>query len=297
MTWYLYSIATAICFSVMYMCNKYLGNKGYQAKQILTFLIGIAFLEFILFSGGALSKTIESDNFIPFLYIIIPSAIMGIIGNLSAFTAGIKSPNPGFATAIQSGSILVVTFVSVLFLGSSLSWFKLLGSLTVIIGVALLVINKINKQKNQSSVNKGLEWEILSVFAAIGFALMAIGTKMAYQLGFSALEINIFIFGINFLGFLILGRKQLKQWVWEIKKNKNFLFFIFIAGTFSFLGNIFTVKGLGLAPNPGYHDAVRYTQILFTTLASAPLLNSSLNKQKLLGVITVLIGVIIIALL
>jgi drug/metabolite transporter (DMT)-like permease len=296
MTWYLYSIATALCYSIMYLCNKHLGNKGFQAKQILTFLIGVAFLEFILFSGGTISHTIQSDNFIPFLYIIIPSAILGIIGNLSAFSAGIKSPNPGFATAIQSGSILIVTFISVLFLGSSLSWFKLLGSLTVIIGVALLVINKIDK-KDHGYANKELEWEILAVFAAIGFALMAIGTKMAYQLGFSALEINIFIFGINFIGFLILGHKQFRKWIQDAKRNKSFLSFIFIAGTFSFLGNLSTVKGLGLAPNPGYHEAIKYTQILFTTLASVPLLNATLNKQKLLGAITVLAGVIMIAIL
>ncbi len=69
---------------------------------------------------------------------------------------------------------------------------------------------------------------------------------------------------------------------------------IFLAAAFSFMGNIFNIKGIAIAPNPGYHESIKNTQMLFTTLLSVPLLAATLDKQKLLGIITVLVGVIIL---
>jgi drug/metabolite transporter (DMT)-like permease len=50
------------------------------------------------------------------------------------------APNAGYAVAIFGLQALVVTIVSVMLLGASLSWLKVLGVALCCLGVALLVV-------------------------------------------------------------------------------------------------------------------------------------------------------------
>lgn len=299
MSWYIYSIATALCFTGMVLCTRYLGNKGFSAKQILTFLLGFALLGFLLLNVGTIPAMLHSENFPAFLVIIIISAIFGVIGNLSDFTAVIKSPNPGFAGAIKSSNVLLTTLLSVLLFNSSLTWLKFLGAVIVIIGVILLVVDrkKVINPTKAVATNKGFfNWKVLAIIAAVTFSFMILGQKQAIRLGFSSPEINLFIFGFNFAAFVVSSRRELKGWFTDKIRIKTLIVFAFFAGVFSLLANYFSVIGVGLAPNPGYNESIKYTQNLFITLLAIPLLHASFNKQKLAGVIVILAGAIMVVL-
>ena len=68
------------------------------------------------------------------------AGLLGYVGNLFAVRAVALAPNAGYAVAIFGLQALVVTLVSVILLGASLSWLKVLGVLLCCAGVALLVI-------------------------------------------------------------------------------------------------------------------------------------------------------------
>lgn len=297
MPWYIYSIATALCFTGMILCTRHLGNKGFSAKQILTFLLGFAFFGFLFFNTGAVSLASRSENLPVFLVVIIISAVFSVIGNLASFTATIKAPNPGFAGAIQSSNVLLVTLLSVLFFNSSLSLLKFLGAAIVIIGVIVLLVDK--RKTIDSAVvavaNKSFfNWKTLAIIAAVAFSLLILGQKQALRLGFSSLQINLFLFGFNFVAFALLSRRELRNLFADKIKMRTLITFAFLAGIFSLMANYLSVIGIGLAPNPGYHESIKYTQNLFIVLLAVPLFHANFNRQKMLGVIIVLVGAVLV---
>ena len=67
-----------------------------------------------------------------------------------------------------------------------------------------------------------------------------------------------------------------------------------VCALFAVAVNLLNVEGLGLAPNPGYHEALRSTNLLFITLLAIPLFSASLDKQKLIGVAVIVVGMIVL---
>jgi len=58
--------------------------------------------------------------------------------------------------------------------------------------------------------------------------------------------------------------------------------------------NLLNVKGIEVAPNPGYHEAIRRTNVLFVTVLAVPLFSASLDRQKILGVVSFVAGICIL---
>jgi uncharacterized membrane protein len=293
MPWYIYSILASLSFAGMVLCTRYLGNKGFSSRQILLFLLGFAFFGFLAINSGTLNSIWESESLWSFIGIMTIASIFAVVGNWTDFTAIIKAPNPGFVVAITNSNVLLIVFFSVLIFGSSLSSVKLLGVLLIIGGISALVIEKKNTFTKQTE-KSFLRWDVLAAIGALSSAIMVLGLKKASQIGFSSPQINLFLFGFNFLAFAILNRKEVKNYFRDTVKLKSFLPVVFLAATFSFIANIFNIKGMAIAPNLGYHESIKNTQILFTTLLSVPLVGASLSKQKLLGVVMVLVGTIIL---
>lgn len=63
MPWFVYSILSAFLFVGLYLCIRWLTDKGFAPKQILLFMIGFALLGF-LGSGhfGALASDTEMSS-------------------------------------------------------------------------------------------------------------------------------------------------------------------------------------------------------------------------------------------
>ncbi len=275
------------------MCTRHLGNKGFSSKQILLFLLGFVLLGFIILNFGTLNTILEADNLRNFLLIMAVAGIFSALGNWVNFTAVIKAPNPGFAGTIKSTNILFITIFSVLIFGSSWSSIKLLGVVLVIAGITALVIDK-NHASGVETDKAFLKWDVLAFIGALSVTIAILGVKGASQIGFSQSEINLFMFAVNFLAFSFLTRKEVGSYFQDKIKLKSFLPIVFLAAVFSFLGNILNVKGVAIAPNPGYHMAIQNTQILITTLISVPLFGIKFDKWKILGVVIVLFGIIVL---
>jgi drug/metabolite transporter (DMT)-like permease len=290
MEWYFYSIFAALSLAGMVLCTRFLGNKGFSSKQILIFILGLNTLGFLMLLVPTFDIFINSSNLSIFLVIIAVAGILSYVGNLADFTAVIKAPNPGFADAIKSSNILLTLFLSMLLFHSQFSFGKLLGAVFIIIGIALLVIDKKSIQKSEPSSR----WKILAVVAAVCFSIVTLFVKKLTQLNFTAVEISLFTSGIAFIFMLISGRKEIKDCFSNKEKIKIFLPIVFLASAFSLVAGIFHVKGIALSPNPGYHDAIRNSRILFATLISIPLLGAAIDKQKFLGVIVILVGMAIL---
>lgn len=293
--WYIYSILTSFSFVGLVLCIRWLTSKGFAPKQVLLFMIGFALLGFLGIAGPTLDKVINSDHFFSFLAAGSFAGIFAAIGHWADFEAIKRAPNPGYATSIRNCSILPVTILSVFLFDSSLHLVKLVGAILILFGIMALVIEKNSHPEEEKESNPTRSpWVALSFAALACYTLMIFGMKKAIMLGFAPPEICLCIYVINFLFFSIICRKEVKNYFQDKAKLKFFLPVVIILSFFALAANLLSVKGLELAPNPGYHEAIRNTNILFVTLLSIPLFSGRFDKLKISGVIIIVFGIIII---
>jgi drug/metabolite transporter (DMT)-like permease len=298
MPWFVYSILSACLFVGLYLCIRWLTDKGFAPKQILLFMIGFALLGFLGVTVPSLPKVLSSENFLGFLAAGTFAGISSSIGHWADFEAIKRAPNPGFSTSIRNSSVLPVTILSVILFNSQFHFEKLLGVFLILAGVIALVI-----QRQAPSGGKGIQnndpgnyWVPLAFIALTGYTLTVFGMKKATLLGFSPPEICLCIYIVNFIFFIFICRRDFRSYFRDKTRLRFFLPVAFACAFFAFGVNLLNVKGIELAPNPGYHEAIRSTNVLFITFLAIPLFSASMDKQKIMGVISTVVGTFILVL-
>jgi drug/metabolite transporter (DMT)-like permease len=291
MPWYIYALLASFSFVGMVLFIKKLTDAGFSSKRILFFVFLFLFLGFLAINIKSLPSVWKSEQFLPLIYLTSIAGIFSVIGNWADFEGIKRAPNAGYPVAIRNSSVLITVFASVFLFNSELTLFKLIGIIIIVIGMALLVVEKKNIIKKEKDA---YPWYIFSFIAFFIFPIDILIVKKAILLvDFSIQNVNLFLFGFALIILSALDYKELKSYLTDRKNLKFFLFFAIGAGLFSFIANITKTIGLDLAPNPGYNDAIVKTNVLFVTLFSAGLFSVKLNKYKLLGVVLVTIGLII----
>jgi uncharacterized membrane protein len=296
MPWFAYSILSSILFVGLYLGIRWLTGKGFAPRQILLFMVGFALLGFFGATVPSLGKVLSSEKFFSFLAAGTFAGIFSSIGHWADFEAIKRAPNPGFSTSIRNSSILPVTLLSVVLFQSQFHFLKLGGVILILAGIIALVI-----QRKPSSQEKGIgptdpknHWVPLAFVALAGYTLAVLGTKKATLLGFSPPEICLCIYIVNFVFFSFICRKDIRSYFQDKTRLRFFLPVVFSCAFFAFAINLLNVKGIELAPNPGYHEAIRNTNVLFLTFLAIPLFSASMDRQKILGVIITVVGIFIL---
>lgn len=295
MPWYVYSILSSFSFVGLYLCIRWLTSKGFAPKQILLFMVGFALIGFFGATAPSLHRVINSDNFLSFLAAATFAGIFASIGHWADFEAIGRAPNPGYATSIRNSSVLPVTILSVFLFDSSFDFLKLLGILLILPGIiALLIERKTFREKKEGGPASKKPWVPMAFIALASYTLTVFGMKKATLLGFAPPEICLCIYIVNFIFFLVVCRKELRGYFQDKTKLRFFLPVVLGCAFFAFAVNLLNVKGIALAPNPGYHEAIKNTNVLFVTLLAVPLFSASINKQKMIGVVSIVAGIIIL---
>jgi drug/metabolite transporter (DMT)-like permease len=137
MSWPWFALIAMGCFASMQLTFAYLTRNGLTPASILVFVFGVGWLLYVLHIV-AFATPLPGRTSI--LVLLFTAGALGYVGNLAAVRAVALAPNPGYAVAIFGLQALVVTVVSMMLLGASLSWVKICGVLLCSAGVALLVI-------------------------------------------------------------------------------------------------------------------------------------------------------------
>ncbi len=296
MPWFVYSILAALLFVGLYLCIRWLTDKGFAPKQILLFMIGFALLGFLGATAPSFGKVLSSENFLGFLAAGTFAGISSSIGHWADFEAIKRAPNPGFSTSIRNSSVLPVTLLSVILFDSQFHFIKLLGVFLILVGIIALVIQRqpASEAKWIRNIDHKNYWVPLAFVALAGYTLTVFGMKKATMLGFSPPEICLCIYIVNFIFFSFICRRDFKSYFQDKTRLRFFLPLVFACAFFAFAVNLLNVKGIELAPNPGYHEAIRSTNVLFITFLAIPLFSASMDKQKIMGVISIVVGIFIL---
>ena len=135
-------------------------------------------------------------------------------------------------------------------------------------------------------------WIFYAMFAMLCFAGMQLLFKQLTRVGLSSPVLLAFVFGIGTLLYLT----HLTVTRPPVAVSPRLLAMLGAAALFSYCGNLYMVRALGEAPNPGYAMAIVGVQAVVVTLASIVLFGSEFSWLKALGVALSVLGVALLTL-
>ena len=138
MNWIIYALLSAVFAAFVAIFGK-IGLKDIDSTLATTIrsVVMAVFLVIVAFSLGKFSALDTLNN--KALTFIILSGIAGAISWLFYFLA-IKLGPVSAVAAIDRTSIVFVVFLAFMFLGESLTWIKVLGSILIVGGALLMVL-------------------------------------------------------------------------------------------------------------------------------------------------------------
>ena len=97
---------------------------------------------------------------------------------------------------------------------------------------------------------------------------------------------NLAMFALPTVIFFIVAITQKRSLVisWE-----NLIIIIFASFFFSYLGNVFSLKSIKLAPNPGYSLIISKSYVVFTTVIAVIFLNAHISLRNAIAIIFVVL--------
>lgn len=138
MNWIIYALLSAMFAALVAIFGK-IGLKDIDSTLATTIrsIVMAVFLVVVAFSLGKFSA-LDTLNSKAITFIIL-SGIAGAISWLLYFLA-IKLGPVSAVAALDRTSIVFVVLLAFLFLGESITWMKILGSLLIVCGAILMVL-------------------------------------------------------------------------------------------------------------------------------------------------------------
>ena len=103
--------------------------------------------------------------------------------------------------------------------------------------------------------------------------------------------LSIILFQIVLILALIIVNKKVKDYV--PRYSAKYIFLVFVMGLFTFISYYSFLKGIELAPNPGYPMAIQSVSYVAVTIIACYYFKSEINKKKMLGIVAIIVGLIL----
>ena len=133
-------------------------------------------------------------------------------------------------------------------------------------------------------------WTWYAVVAMICFAAMQLSFRYLSQRGVDSAAMLLLVFAFATVPYLVhvrFTRTPLPAGTAPI---------MLLAGTafLSYIGNLFSVKAVADAPNPGYAIAIVSLQAVVVTLAAATMFGAGIGSPKMLGIVLCAAGLALV---
>lgn len=228
--WFLFAILSGFFFASLNLIERHLLES--DESDPLAFSFFFSFLSMLLLIPFVLFDPQFSSEFLPWLLVIIVSALLSA-NNFLNFT-GIKYASASIVGTIGKFKIVWVFVLGLLLAQEVWSPYKGLGIfLTVLAGVVLVA------KLNMGASLKGIIFAFVSTF--FGAMALVIYTPLLKEFNVTTLTFLIFAFpaGINFIamkGRIFRVQRQYNAYSWRL----------LIVSVFGVLGNIFIVAAINL---------------------------------------------------
>ena len=231
------------------------------------------------------------------------------IANIFLIKASQKAPNPGIAMALMRCQAIYTFIASYLIFGGKFKPYKLIGMLITIVGVYLIVSNQIDKKeikgnkskKDKNEKSNNLNWIYFALLSGVFMTVKDILTKKALNVKNST-TLNILFNALVFQTILTFIYKyfntknlKLEDVNKDGKTDKKDYKYVIITSVFFILYILTIMQATKLAPNIGYIKSIDTFGVILTVIISKYLFKSDINKGSWIGIITTLIGLVLVS--
>ena len=130
-------------------------------------------------------------------------------------------------------------------------------------------------------------WQWYALSAMLCFATMQLVFAQLTRRGVSPAAILLVVFGVAAL--LYAGHVRVTRT--HVPMTTSALVMLITSAVLSFAGNLFSLRAMASAPNPGYASAISGVHALVVTVCSIFLFGLAVSWPKLCGVVLCVIGV------
>jgi drug/metabolite transporter (DMT)-like permease len=123
-------------------------------------------------------------------------------------------------------------------------------------------------------------WQTSALVAMLCFAAMQLAFRYLSRKGIDSAAMLLLVFVFGALPYFV----QVKLTRAPLPTDMAIIALLAGTGLLSYVGNLFSVRAVAAAPNPGYAVAIVGLQAAVVTLAASGLLGESMAWEKLLGV-------------
>lgn len=275
--------------NIYYLVLRVSQKQGIHAKYSLVANFSIPPL--LYFALGTVRGLKFNISLGQFLIIAFAALFLSYIGSYVSYIAMQKAPNGGYAMVIQKSYGIYTSIAAIFLFGSTLSWYKFLAIIFVLINSAVImgVFDKKSIDKDSKS------WIYLSLVSFFCFGTLRlagkwfIGTYGTDQLVYQFWLLT-FVAAISWLDLVKNYRKVTIRW------NRNVIFVLAGTGIFVSAFYYFLLSAEISAPNIGYVGAINTASNAIFTVLAAKLINDHLSFTKFLAVLGVTVGIIVLIL-
>ena len=131
-----------------------------------------------------------------------------------------------------------------------------------------------------------MNWIIASLILFLSSVLLYLFVRKSQLAKIPDSLNNLAMFALPTVIFFIVAITQKRSLVisWE-----NLIIIIFASFFFSYLGNVFSLKSIKLAPNPGYSLIISKSYVVFTTVIAVIFLNAHISLRNAIAIIFIVL--------
>lgn len=132
-----------------------------------------------------------------------------------------------------------------------------------------------------------MDWVVVSLALFVSSVALYLTVRRSQVIGVSTQLQNLSMFAIPAIFYLILisGTRQSLLVNWETLSA-----IVFASVFLSYLGNVFSLEGIHLSPNPGYSLMISKSYVILTTLVAVPLFHSELTMKSSLAIALIVVS-------
>lgn len=217
--------------------------------------------------------------------LLVAGVILSYLGNTMSLSSIELAPNAGYSLIISKSYVVLTSVMAVILFGASLTMQSVIAILLIVTSSALVMINPRDEHRP-----KGRAWVPLAIGSFFCFGFLSLLAKHLISEGMSTVVFLTYVFAVT-LTCIIVEMVYKRVHIGLIKKHpRPFLLIGLVNAGFQF----FNFYAVSVAPNVGYVNAANTASIGAVTGMSILLFKDELTRQKLLGIVGILGGLLLL---
>jgi drug/metabolite transporter (DMT)-like permease len=283
MNWIIADLLMFVCSIAVYLAVRKaaLDKMPNQFNNLAMFAIPLLiFVVADIITKPSFSLTLDQA-----LLIIVTGVVLSYLGNAMSMISIELAPNAGYSLVLSKSYVVLTSILAVPLFGAQLTLPAIVAIGLIVASSALIMINP--KEAHRAKSNA---WILLALGSFLCWAFLSLSAKYLISQGIPTLVFLTYVFAIAVT--CILVEMKLKKINFGIVKKRLWPFVLIGVTAAGF--NFFNFYAISIAPNVGYINATNAASIGAVTALSVILFKDELTRQKLIGVIGVITGLLLL---